>query len=68
MGAEGVEQTEWITSRDSHVRPEHEELDGEVRPLGQSFTLGAVLRYPLDAECGDVSLVANCRCTSAPVV
>jgi len=59
-----VEAHEWLTSRDEAVRVAHRQVDGEVRQLDQSFSNG--MRYPGDPN-ADISLIANERCSTAPV-
>lgn len=63
---EGVTRIEWTSSRDAMVRDQHQELDGEVRSIDESFVPGQTLRYPGDVECGDPTLVVNCRCSAGP--
>jgi HK97 family phage portal protein len=67
MKQEGVEQHEWLSSRDAIVRTERHDhlIDGEVVTLGDDFSNG--LRWPLDDK-GDASNVINCRCTTISVV
>ncbi len=67
MEAEGIEQQEWITSNDAHVRPEHQALDGDIKPTGESFVRGITLRYPGDLQ-APARQVINCRCTVGPVL
>jgi uncharacterized protein with gpF-like domain len=49
---------EWIDSRDSDVREEHQ-IDGETQMFGDPFSNG--LAYPGDPD-GDAGNVINCRC------
>lgn len=65
MKADGVEKSEWITSRDGLVRDTHRRNDGVVRRVGKKFPNG--LRYPGDEEAKDASEIVNCRCVLAPV-
>lgn len=67
MTAEGIEKTEWITSRDTHVRDSHEHLDGDTQALGESFIPGITLRHPSDVLAPARESI-NCRCVSAPVI
>lgn len=54
----------WISARDSKVRPDHVDADGQTVPIGQPFVVcgGEEADFPADpalsAECA-----ANCRCT-----
>lgn len=53
----------WMAVRDNRTRHEHRLLDGQVRKLGEPFEIGKYkLRFPGDPECGEPSLVWNCRC------
>lgn len=61
----GVTHTQWISRRDPRVRPTHVIADGQVRPIGEAFHVGArLLEYPGDPtglpETADE--VRNCRC------
>jgi SPP1 gp7 family putative phage head morphogenesis protein len=66
MRLEGVESTEWISSKDNHVRDSHVALDGTVVPLGQPFGTSGC-RYPCDIEAA-AEEVCGCRCVSSPVI
>ena len=63
---------EWLSARDSEVRDEHRELDGQIVNLGGTFTIesgpyaGKKASGPGDFD--DAALVCNCRCTTLPVV
>lgn len=63
---------EWLSARDSEVRDEHRELDGQIINLGGTFTIesgpyaGKKASGPGDFD--DAALVCNCRCTTLPVV
>jgi len=63
--AEGIDQTSWLTARDTHVRQEHQRLEGEVRDRGDSFVPGISLRYPGDIK-APPGQVVNCRCMAVP--
>jgi SPP1 gp7 family putative phage head morphogenesis protein len=71
MRREGVTEHQWVTSGDEQVRDRaphsHKELDGAIRPVGESFREGRLLRYPLDPE-GAPQDVINCRCVVRPIV
>lgn len=64
-----VEEVEWLSARDSAVRPSHDAADGDTADsIGGVFTVGAsTLRFPGD-PLGDPSEVCNCRCTLLPVL
>ncbi|MFJ4908495.1 phage portal protein [Streptomyces sp. NPDC093249] len=52
----------WVTRRDTHVRPEHRQLDGTTLPAGTPFEVDNVtLRYPGDPF-APAGLTSNCRC------
>lgn len=61
----GVTKVQWISRRDTRVRPTHRDADGQVRPIGEPFQVGRHrLRYPCDpAGLPDTwEEVAGCRC------
>ena len=74
MKGEGIDEHEWMTSRDDHVRPaanakpgsaNHRKLDTERRKRGKEpFSNG--LMYPAQPG-GRASEVINCRCVAVPV-
>ncbi|MEQ7008323.1 phage portal protein [Actinopolymorpha sp. B17G11] len=52
----------WRTRGDENVRPAHQELAGQIRPIGEPFIVDDFpLRYPGD-PLGPPSLVRHCRC------
>ena len=59
--AAGVDQAEWVTSRDERVRRTHREVDGVVYDLADGTTVGGNSGIHPGQE-------IQCRCTSAPVV
>lgn len=61
----GVTHTQWVSRRDDRVRLTHVAADGQVRPVGDSFRVGAhLLEYPGDPTGlpDTISEVAGCRC------
>jgi len=61
----GVTHTQWISRRDSRVRPAHVRADGQVRPVGEPFDIGGMeLEYPGDPSGLPETMpqVAGCRC------
>jgi HK97 family phage portal protein len=74
MQEQGVEQHEWLSSRDEVVRgngPKDKydhRIDGEVVKVGAEFSVG--LKFPLDDEGSesDAGNVINCRCTTIPSI
>jgi hypothetical protein len=69
----GVIHTQWLSRRDGRVRHTHVTADGQERPIGSKFTVGAFrLRFPADPEVlpAGASEVMNCRCSllfAAPI-
>ena len=59
-----VYEHEWVAILDDHTRPDHEELDGEVRAVGDEFLPG--LKFPGDPDAPPEQVI-NCRCTTAPL-
>ena len=67
--AAGAElQIEWLSARDSAVRPTHVEADGTVVDLGQEFTLSDGDHGLGPGMMGTAANNVNCRCTPMPVV
>jgi len=64
----GVEEKEWLATRDSRVRDSHLATDGQIQPVDKPFTLGsgAQAMYPGDTGIPEEDI--NCRCTVAPVL
>ena len=61
----GVTKGEWVTAHDERVRQSHVECENSgARRIGSTFPNG--LRYPGD-PLGDISEVANCRCSYQPI-
>ena len=72
--AEGIEYREWLAAIDSRTREAHLLMDGVVVPITEKFEVpatsqneSALMEYPGDPT-APVELVANCRCSIAPVV
>ena len=64
MKQNGVTEHEWLTARDQNVRQSHQ-IDGEVRPIGVSFSNGLTRPLQTGAPAGEV---INCRCATLPVI
>lgn len=62
LGGDVVAGQEWIATRDARTREWHAERDGEIVPIGDTFSGG--LAYPGDPAGGPEETV-NCRCTVA---
>ncbi|MFE3032951.1 phage minor head protein [Streptomyces canus] len=53
---------QWQTRRDARVRDAHDDADGQLRLLGEPFTVGGVaMDYPGDPA-APPALTVNCRC------
>ena len=61
----GVTYTQWIAATDDRVRESHEEINGEIIPMGGTYSNG--LEYPGDTN-GPIEEWINCRCSNAPFV
>ena len=61
----GVEYTQWIAADDDRTRDSHAEVDGEIIPIGATYSNG--LAYPGDTS-GPLEEWINCRCSNAPFV
>ena len=61
----GVEYTQWIAASDDRTRDSHVEVDGEIIPMGGTYSNG--LQYPGDMS-GPIEEWINCRCSNAPFV
>lgn len=59
-----AEKKMWVTSRDSRVRDEHQEMDGVAITKNDKFKFsnGDYLDFPGDPE-GDPGSIINCRCS-----
>ncbi len=70
FGEWGVEQREWLATRDDRVRDTHAEADGQVRGLEEAFSVGGYeMMYPGDASMGaPPEEFVSCRCTIMPVI
>ena len=60
-----VEYTQWIAADDDRTRESHAEINGEIIPMGGTYSNG--LSYPGDTS-GDIEEWINCRCSNAPFV
>lgn len=58
-GADIVKQ--WDCTLDGKTRPEHAELDGQIRELDEDFTIGSY-SAPCPGMFGDPYMDCNCRC------
>lgn len=66
----GAPKLEWLATRDARCRPSHLAADGQVVETGKPFKVGGYkMLYPHDGSLGaPVSEIAECRCTTAPVI
>lgn len=65
MAEDNVTRHQWSAEPDDATRPEHAQLDGEVRSVGEVFGYG--LKFPSDPA-APAAMVINCRCVAVPVV
>jgi len=56
----GMTHKTWSTALDSHVRSDHEHMEGETVPLFDKFSNGAL--FPLDSKLSAGERI-NCRCS-----
>ena len=61
----GVEYTMWISADDERTRDSHLEINGEIIPVGGTYSNG--LKFPGDTD-GPIEEWINCRCSNAPFV
>ena len=61
----GMEYTQWIAASDDRTRDSHVEVDGEIIPIGATYSNG--LRFPGDMS-GPIEEWINCRCSNAPFI
>lgn len=62
-----VTHVQWVTAGDDAVRETHAQANGQVRRMGEPFTVGnASLEYPGDMN-GDPGETINCRCVLDPL-
>jgi HK97 family phage portal protein len=63
-----VDQAEWLSARDSAVRPTHADADGQIAGLNEGFDVGGeTLEYPGDPN-GSPAETIQCRCVLLPVI
>lgn len=65
MSEAGVTQHEWISARDARVREDHEDEDGNIVAIGDTFPVTKMTR-PL-AFGAPPEQTMNCRCITLPV-
>ncbi|MGA5497708.1 ADP-ribosyltransferase [Streptomyces cinereoruber] len=56
---------QWVTRHDNRVRTEHSRVDGQLRPLGEPFTVAGVAMQTPGDPTAPAGLVINCRCRLA---
>ena len=61
----GMEYTQWIAASDDRTRDSHVEVDGEIIPIGATYSNG--LQFPGDMS-GPIEEWINCRCSNAPFI
>jgi SPP1 gp7 family putative phage head morphogenesis protein len=60
----GVSEYVWLSMRDSHTRPEHEALDGEIASWDDPPLKAEDSSIGKDCHAGED---ANCRCVASPI-
>ncbi|MFB6813107.1 phage minor head protein [Streptomyces sp. NPDC056347] len=54
----------WLATSDDRTRAEHRTADGQARPLGEPFRVGADrIQFPGDPRAKSFGTIANCRCS-----
>jgi SPP1 gp7 family putative phage head morphogenesis protein len=62
----GAPNKEWLATMDNRVRPDHADVNGQVVPIDQPFTVGGYsMMHPHDPT-APADQVCNCRCSEAP--
>lgn len=61
----GVEYIQWNAFIDERTRTSHEDLNGEIIPIGATFSNGLI--HPGDPN-GAAEEVINCRCVASPFI
>lgn len=64
----GVEEREYLATRDSRVRDSHLEADGQIQPIDKPFILGSGVETMYPGASGVPGEDINCRCTTVPVL
>lgn len=69
MKRAGVAWKEWLTSRNSNVRPAHAAAEEQKRPFNEAFDVGGFdMQYPGDSDGGaGPDLIINCHCVSVAI-
>lgn len=66
--ANGIEEKEWLSARDSATRAAHLEADGQTVGINNTFDVGGeALDRPGDPA-GSAGNIINCRCVVMPVI
>lgn len=61
MEQAGMETKEWLSARDTDVRPTHSEADGQIVALNANFAVGSATG-PFPGAMSTVEENVNCRC------
>lgn len=59
---------QWLSARDSLVRPTHTDADGLTVAPGESFTLSSGATGEGPGQFSEAAEVVNCRCTTIPIL
>ncbi len=65
MSDAGIETKEWLTARDTSVRPNHAAADGQEVPIGADFHVGTATGQG-PGQMSEVGENAHCRCAHIP--
>ena len=64
----GAPKKEWLTAMDGRERADHGAANGQIVGINEAFIVGgSYMMFPGDPT-ADISQLANCRCTFAPVL
>lgn len=61
----GVQYTQWVSAHDGRTRDSHKKLNGEIIPLGGTFSNDC--QFPGDTK-GPLKEWINCRCGNVPFI
>jgi phage portal protein BeeE len=62
----GIATKQWLSARDTDVRPTHVQMDGAEVPVAADFTFPSGARGPFPGQIDSAEESINCRCTVIP--